>query len=567
MFDFYKAFDSVDRPLLWKLLQQKGFSPPLITAVQHLYTNFSHQSLAGNYHSAWTTPTTSKSLHQGCSMSMLLYCLYVDPLVHHLAQLRTPVFDTTTPSGLSWADDLCGVYPNSDLKYVFHSVLTYCIHFGLQLNHLKTTLVPIGPAPTHPLTLKRGQQTHTYHYSPPHTPVKYLGAYITNTTDRLINFAMQELKLRIHSLLTLPLDISTRTLVANQSLLRCLTWRIALWSHSNRIKECHSALHDYIASGGEMSRSDQHDFTSRKLGGLGAHRIIVSCQFTLIQLVQEVLLHKPDPSCPHPLDHTQALTHVVIRQRQTNNKGNASFNYVHNYCQLLAKLQITSPISGQPPITHFFPPAAPIPPWVYTRTQHPLPPLQPADYNIGLRNAQATINFVTRYEGHIMYTDGSLLNGRAGASFFSPSLGLAAKGRVTGDQTSGRAELYAAVSAITHHNSVYPSNSPLLLITDYMSLVDRWCTSTPPPSTAPRPGTETSGYSCKNYTPPVLRSDGHRATVASVATKGPTPSPRKLPSSPYQTHLGSLNYGGSTTTTLLPMTTLFTSSPSTSPPP
>jgi hypothetical protein len=68
LFDFLKAYDSVDRHLLWQLLARKGFSPSLISAIQNLYTRHSHQTIAGPYRSTWHTDANHKGLRQGCSL-------------------------------------------------------------------------------------------------------------------------------------------------------------------------------------------------------------------------------------------------------------------------------------------------------------------------------------------------------------------------------------------------------------------------------------------------------------------------------------------------------------------
>ena len=39
--DFQKAFDSVDRDAIWRLMQHYGFPPKFISIIQHLYDNSS----------------------------------------------------------------------------------------------------------------------------------------------------------------------------------------------------------------------------------------------------------------------------------------------------------------------------------------------------------------------------------------------------------------------------------------------------------------------------------------------------------------------------------------------
>ena len=174
------------------------------------------------------SPTTEKGVKQGCSLSPLLFCLFIDPLVRRIAQYRTPMqhFGVDFPAGIAWADDLSGVFARSDLTKVFHTVLTYCVDFGMSLNHNKTQLVAIGSSQLPPpLVITHGHNQFTYDYVPRNTPVLYLGVYIAGSVDRVFQEIHLELDRRLQAMRTLNLDPSTRSLVVNTSVIPFLTAR------------------------------------------------------------------------------------------------------------------------------------------------------------------------------------------------------------------------------------------------------------------------------------------------------------------------------------------------------
>jgi hypothetical protein len=418
--------------------------------------------------------------------------LYVDPLVRRLAQEQTPLpqFNSTTPSGTAWVDDLAALVDPTDVSSVIVVVLTFCFHFGIKLNERKTVLLCIRGATTFtppPVVITIGNVTWHFSYTLPSCPVKYLGVYISGNVEQVFSFVMDELKHRIHSLHTLSLNASTRALVTNTSLLPFLSYRLTLWANSPKIPTIQAELLDYVCNGGPdtVSKSDRHIHTSRKSGGMGVRRLATALQSQLLKLMLQVLTHNPpQPQPPHvfsqPLDRTKQITHLLVRQHRQGITGHRAFNYINNYIRLLTDLKIQSPITGNQPLTLFFSAQPTADPWILDnlgQLQHH-PHLQPADLTITHPHAQRAINTINSWGGTVVYTDGSATAGQAGAGYYCPSSGMTAKCRVSGVQTAGRAELAAAVGAINFHLNLPRLNAtpPLLIITDYYSLASRWTT-------------------------------------------------------------------------------------------
>ena len=71
--DFEKAFDSVDRESLWKIMRHYGIPEKLVKLIQIFSRNFSCSD--GNS----TTKFTEKSgVRQGCVMTSFLFTLAID---------------------------------------------------------------------------------------------------------------------------------------------------------------------------------------------------------------------------------------------------------------------------------------------------------------------------------------------------------------------------------------------------------------------------------------------------------------------------------------------------------
>ena len=74
--DFQKAFDSVDRGVIWRLMQHYGFPPKFISIIQQLYDNSNCQVI----HDGKLTDTfqLQTGVRQGCLLSPTIFVLVVD---------------------------------------------------------------------------------------------------------------------------------------------------------------------------------------------------------------------------------------------------------------------------------------------------------------------------------------------------------------------------------------------------------------------------------------------------------------------------------------------------------
>ena len=103
--DLKKAYDSVDREILYDVLTDSGFGGKVLDIVQSMYYNDRIQIYIGNALSSplWFT----RGVKQGCCLSPLLFALYMSGLGVRLQQAKLGIkVGRTIVSGLFFADDL-----------------------------------------------------------------------------------------------------------------------------------------------------------------------------------------------------------------------------------------------------------------------------------------------------------------------------------------------------------------------------------------------------------------------------------------------------------------------------
>ena len=79
--DFEKAFDSVHRNSLWKILRHYGIPQEIVSTIQSFYNNFNCR--VGN--SQHSFPVLS-GVRQGCVMSALLFNITIDWVMRQITQ-------------------------------------------------------------------------------------------------------------------------------------------------------------------------------------------------------------------------------------------------------------------------------------------------------------------------------------------------------------------------------------------------------------------------------------------------------------------------------------------------
>ena len=132
--DVQKAYDSVNRDLLWKRLQSLGIDGPFLETLKSMYSD---DSVRCTVNGATTRSVFLKrGLRQGCSLSPMLFALYVIGIGEDLTMSGEgfPVGDVIV-SGLLFADDIVLISRTAEgLKKLFRIVKDNCDDLLLEVN-------------------------------------------------------------------------------------------------------------------------------------------------------------------------------------------------------------------------------------------------------------------------------------------------------------------------------------------------------------------------------------------------------------------------------------------------
>ena len=141
--DLKSAYDKVQRPLLWQVLQRLGLHGSMLAAVQSLYSSC---KLAVKIHSrAGSSVSPAVGLRQGCPLSPTLFGLFIDGL-HAFLQQQVPGAGVHMPSllasDLEYADDIMLIATSpQQLQQLIDATHNYCQQMGMQVSSSKTEVM------------------------------------------------------------------------------------------------------------------------------------------------------------------------------------------------------------------------------------------------------------------------------------------------------------------------------------------------------------------------------------------------------------------------------------------
>ena len=148
--DLEKAFDSVDRPLLWAALQRAGIGGCMLASLQALYADVPVcVKSAGGLSSTFQSIIGVK---QGCPLSPLLFGLFLDDFEQHVqrtlgaAAACLPVLAGRRIPPLLFADDMLLISTSpAGLRAQLLALQSYCDGKKLTVNAAKTQVMIMRP--------------------------------------------------------------------------------------------------------------------------------------------------------------------------------------------------------------------------------------------------------------------------------------------------------------------------------------------------------------------------------------------------------------------------------------
>ena len=185
--DFRKAFDSVHRDTLWKILKTYGVPPKMVTLMGLFYDQFECSVIIDNNLSEWFS--VESGVRQGCIISPILFLLAIDWIMCRTTADR--------PRGIQWslfsqledldfADDIAALSTTRcHLQEKTDRLSKFAKQAGLNINTFKTKVMCINATPDAPITAEGEQLDFVEEFT-------YLGSLVAKD-----NAAQKDIKARL----------------------------------------------------------------------------------------------------------------------------------------------------------------------------------------------------------------------------------------------------------------------------------------------------------------------------------------------------------------------------------
>ena len=319
--EFNKAFNSFPHTTLFTVLARLSFPTPLVSLIQSLYrAPRDFPVVSGHTHSSHLQ---TRGVRQGCPMSPILFCLYLNVLLFAL-----PSHVTAPPSphesGHAFVDDL--LYRSEDgerIQQILNFLNTVARESGLDLNLSTTEIHAMGTAPPRIFTSPSGTPLSTTNQKmgQPHSCYKYLGVYIFTADHAAQTLALAKSEIRSFSttLQPLRLTLSEYLLLVNVQLIPILSYR--LMAHPlalNELGVLQAMIWQNIAHNPSPEKayrisrlvSPKDRYTPRHQGGLGLRHFTFSLCMALVNTAVGYL------NGPGPASTNEAFAEAILSTRR-----------------------------------------------------------------------------------------------------------------------------------------------------------------------------------------------------------------------------------------------------------
>jgi len=153
--DFTKAFDSVIRQALWRILSHYGIPDKLISIIKVLYSDFSARVICGSTLSEEFELKTG--VKQRCLLSPLLFTFCIDWVMRETTKNKQTGISWTMSEmleDLDFADDIALLsHRHRDMQEKTNQLVTSAAKIGLKINVAKTKIMKINTRADEPITL------------------------------------------------------------------------------------------------------------------------------------------------------------------------------------------------------------------------------------------------------------------------------------------------------------------------------------------------------------------------------------------------------------------------------
>ena len=142
--DIEKAYDKVNRSILWKVLERCGMSEKIVNIIKSMYVNTRGKYALGELETDWVKSV--KGVRQGCILSPLLFGLYTEELSVRVNKCNKGVrVGDSRLNVLLYADDIVVMSESSeDLQDVLNVVAGYGNDFHVSFSDEKSEVLIVN---------------------------------------------------------------------------------------------------------------------------------------------------------------------------------------------------------------------------------------------------------------------------------------------------------------------------------------------------------------------------------------------------------------------------------------
>ena len=316
--DFKKAFDSVNRALLWHKLQSLfGIQGQFLSMIKALYQKVSSTVKINSQLSDWFD--VNCGVKQGCVLSPTLFSMFINDLVDSVRGTgRGLRIKDTNIDILMYADDVVILAETEgDLQVILNRVNSWCESWGISINVKKTKVLHFRQkrTPLSDFSFKLGNQHIEYAHE-----YKYLGFWfnefldLDNSIQRVFNSGNQALGAVIAKAKAaggLPFSVFTR--LYDASVLSICNYSAHIWAHRKNLqlnKLQNNALKFFFGLGNAAPLAALE-------GDSGWPPLQMQLQYTLVKYWVRV--------CEMPLSRIPKLAYVW--SRELADSGKKSWGY------------------------------------------------------------------------------------------------------------------------------------------------------------------------------------------------------------------------------------------------
>jgi hypothetical protein len=141
--DFEKAFDSINREVLWYEMRMKGVSERMVSCSSNMYDCTKFCVRCGN-NEVTNFLTQTEGFRHGCSLKPYLFNIFIDDIIGYVSKANphAPTVSDVTIPGLLYTDDLAiGAFTVNGTQKAIDQIVKYCEDWSVKFNFNKTKII------------------------------------------------------------------------------------------------------------------------------------------------------------------------------------------------------------------------------------------------------------------------------------------------------------------------------------------------------------------------------------------------------------------------------------------